>query len=68
MGIGIGMPGFVDIKKSINNTYLKPARGNVVSELESELGVPVFIDNDSSLVALAELKFGKARNRKIPWL
>ena len=64
VGIGIGMPGFVDIKKSINNTYLKPARGNVVSELESELGVPVFIDNDSSLVALAELKFGKARNRK----
>lgn len=64
VGIGIGMPGFVDVKKGINNTFLKPAKGNIVSELESELEIPVFIDNDSSLVALAELKFGKARKSK----
>ncbi|HRD43578.1 MAG TPA: ROK family protein [Ferruginibacter sp.] len=64
IGVGIGMPGFVDVKKSINTPYLKPAKGNIVSELETELNIPVFIDNDSSLVALAELKFGKARNTK----
>jgi len=63
-GIGIGMPGFVDVKKGINNTYLKSTSGSIVSLLEAELGIPVFIDNDSSLIALAELKFGKARDRK----
>jgi len=61
-GIGIGMPGFVDVKKGINNTFLKTERGSIVEVLESELGIPVLIDNDSSLIALAELKFGKARN------
>ena len=63
-GIGIGMPGFVDVKKGINNTYLKTEKGSIVSVVESELGIPVLIDNDSSLIALAELKLGKARNHK----
>lgn len=62
-GVGIGMPGFVDVKKGVNHSFLKTEQGNIVSFLESGLGLPVVIDNDSSLIALAELRLGAARNR-----
>ena len=58
-GIGIGMPGFVDVKKGINHSCLKTEKGvSIVSTIESVVGIPVLIDNDSSLIALAELRFG----------
>ncbi len=64
-GMGIGMPGFVDVRKGINHSFLKTEKGrSIVSKLEAELDIPVFIDNDSSLIALAELKFGAAKNKK----
>lgn len=64
-GIGIGMPGFVDVIKGINHSHLKPEKGqSIVSTIESLVGIPVLIDNDSSLVALAELRFGAARNKQ----
>lgn len=64
-GIGIGMPGFVDVTKGINHSFLKTDGNNsIVSIVEAAVGVPVFIDNDSSLIALAELKFGAARNKQ----
>jgi predicted NBD/HSP70 family sugar kinase len=63
-GIGIGMPGFVDVKKGINHSFLKVEEGSIVSHIETNIGLPVLIDNDSSLIALAELKLGAARDRK----
>lgn len=64
-GIGIGMPGFVDVTKGINHSFLKTESGSsIVKIVEAAVGVPVFIDNDSSLIALAELKFGAARNKQ----
>lgn len=63
-GVGIGMPGFVDVNKGINHSFLALERGSIVSYLEERLVIPVFIDNDSSLIALAELKLGAARNRQ----
>ena len=62
IGIGIGMPGFIDVRKGINYSFLKPEHTNICSYLEQKLGISVFLDNDSSLIALAELKFGAARN------
>ena len=59
-GVGIGMPGFVDSKEGINYTYLKPRDKSLSEYIADELQLPVFIDNDSSLVALAEQKFGLA--------
>lgn len=64
LGIGIGMPGFVDVKKGVNYSFLKTETGSINASLEKRLGVPVFIDNDSSLIALAELRFGMAQNIK----
>jgi len=63
VGIGIGMPGFVDITKGINYSFLPSGDKSIVEFIEEETGLPVFIDNDSSLVALAELRFGAARGK-----
>lgn len=62
-GVGIGMPGFVDATKGINYTFLES--GKAIDELVADkVKLPVYIDNDSSLIALAELKFGAAVNKK----
>jgi len=64
-GMGIGMPGFTNTKLGVNYSYLLPPNGeSLYKYLERELKVPVFIDNDSSLVALAELKFGLAKDKE----
>jgi len=63
-GIGIGMPGFIDVKKGINYSFLQTAGKSLREFLSDEFKMPVFIDNDSSLIALAELKFGAARGKK----
>ena len=63
-GIGIGMPGFINTRMGVNYSFLQPEEGGALQwYLQKELALPVYIDNDSSLVALAELKFGLARNK-----
>lgn len=64
IGIGIGMPGFVDAIKGLNYSFLETPNGSITEYIESRLELPVFINNDSSLIALAEMKFGAARNRR----
>lgn len=63
-GIGIGMPGFVDVNKGINHSYFKNTPGSLCNYIGDKTGLPVFIDNDSSVMALAELRMGAARNHK----
>ncbi|MCW3091231.1 MAG: Glucokinase [Ferruginibacter sp.] len=63
VGVGIGMPGFVNVKKGINYSFLQlPNNKSITKNIGEKIGIPVFIDNDSSLVALAELRFGAARS------
>ena len=65
IGVGIGMPGFVDVVKGVNHSFLKVEDGgSIISYLESVIDLPVLIDNDSSLVALAEHKLGAAKDRQ----
>lgn len=65
LGVGIGMPGFVNIQEGINYSWLKTNNGtNLRQFLATGLKLPVYIDNDSSLIALAELNFGAARDKK----
>jgi len=64
VGIGIGMPGFIDVKKGINHSFFKTEDVSIVSFIESETGLPVLIDNDSSLIALAESRQGIARDKQ----
>lgn len=63
-GIGIGMPGFVEVKKGANYSFFRNFTGSITAYLEAETGLPVMIDNDSSLIALAEQRLGAARNRQ----
>jgi predicted NBD/HSP70 family sugar kinase len=63
-GIGIGMPGFVNAVKGINYTFLEIEEYTISHYISAKVKLPVFIDNDSRLIALAELKFGAARDKK----
>lgn len=62
LGLGIGMPGFINHEEGINYSYLIPENGLTLKNyLTEQLALPVFIDNDSSLIALAELRLGAAK-------
>lgn len=63
-GVGIGMPGFVNVRKGINYSFLSVQGGSVTQAIAENVDLPVFIDNDSSLIALAELRFGAVRGKK----
>ena len=64
VGVGIGMPGFVNVKKGINYSFLHVTNKSLTQHISEILSLPVFIDNDSSLIALAELRFGAAKEIK----
>lgn len=64
LGIGIGAPGFIDVNKGINYSFLENNGKSIPERMEKELKLPVFLDNDSSLIALAELKLGKSSGKK----
>ncbi|MGI4021675.1 MAG: ROK family protein [Janthinobacterium lividum] len=63
-GVGISMPGFIDIENGINHTFLKSTNQSLQSLISKKLELPVYIDNDSSTIALAELRFGKGITQK----
>ena len=63
-GVGIGMPGFVDARRGINYSFLETGGKSITEYVSNIIGVPVFIDNDSSLIALAEFRFGAAEKKK----
>lgn len=65
LGVGIGMPGSINSEEGINHTFLKvKGDGNFKKYMAKALDLPVFFDNDSSLIALAEMKFGIAKDAK----
>ncbi len=62
-GVGIGGPGFVDCEGGMvfwSSTLTERAQP-LAAAAEARLQVPVSIDNDANLVALAELWFGSGR-------
>jgi predicted NBD/HSP70 family sugar kinase len=63
-GVGIGMPGFVNASRGINYTFLETDGFTITEFIAARVKLPVFIDNDSRLIALAELKFGAAREKR----
>lgn len=64
IGVGIGMPGFVNAEKGINYTFLRASQKSISHTISESIGIPVYIDNDSSLIALAEQRFGAAIDKK----
>lgn len=63
-GIGIGMPGFINVNEGINYTHLDADGQSLTQLITLKTGIPTYIDNDSSLIALAEQRFGIAKSRK----
>lgn len=65
IGAGVGMPGFVNIEAGMNYTFFnQQMKQSHKTYLEKSWEMPVFIDNDSSLTALAEWNFGLAKGVK----
>ena len=64
LGVGVGMPGFIDLEKGVNYSFFRSESGSIRQLLQDRLDLPVYLDNDSSLVALAEYRFGAARHKK----
>jgi glucokinase-like ROK family protein len=63
LATGIGMPGFVDVAEGVNYTYLNPEGQSLTAHISNATGLPTYIDNDSSLIALAEQRFGVAKSQ-----
>lgn len=63
IGVGIGMPGFIDTNNGVNYTFLETPGKSITKFISDKIKIPVFIDNDSSLIALAEHKFGVAKDK-----
>jgi glucokinase len=63
-GIGIGVPGIVDAGLVTGCAANLPELEGMAlgSRVEKQLGMPVWVENDANLMALAEWKFGAARN------
>lgn len=61
LGLGWSMPGFVNSQTGINESY--PVDGSIYlkKRLEENLGIKVYLGNDSRLIALAELRLGVGR-------
>lgn len=62
LGAGLAMPGFINLEEGVNYTFLEAQRAEGHRAFFArELDMPVYLDNDSSLTALAEWRFGQAR-------
>jgi glucokinase len=64
LGIGIGVPGVIDLASGVASNY-KHIKGwesvPLVGRLANRFGVPVFLENNIRTMALAELWFGQGR-------
>ncbi len=64
IGVGISLPGLTNSEKGINYNFLNFDKISVSELLQQKTGQPVFIINDAQARALAELRYGKAKNAK----
>ncbi|MEZ2334330.1 ROK family protein [Mucilaginibacter sp. RCC_168] len=58
LAIGITMPGFIDVIQGNNLSFLQTPEDTLVSYINKQVELPVFIENDSTAIAVAEQKFG----------
>lgn len=59
LSIGMTMPGFVDSKTGINNSF--PPESplyNLRENIQSHFEIPTYLENDSAAIAIAEKHFG----------
>ena len=63
--VGVGTPGCVDVEKGVlrggTPNFRHWFKVPVAEELKKRTGLPVFVDNDANVMALAEAQFGAGR-------
>ncbi len=67
LGVGLGLPGPIDVKQGIVHFFPNIAGWkdvNLKSILERNLRLPVFLDNDANLMSLAEANLGAVKGLK----
>lgn len=64
IGIGLSMPGAIDSLKGINYSYFFNQNETLSDALEKRFHLPVFLENDTNVLALTEMWYGQARNKR----
>lgn len=64
LGIGIAMPGLIDIKTGQNLSYVNLSTEPVRERLSRMFPYPVFLEHDTNAIALAEQAFGLAKGKQ----
>lgn len=66
MGVGLTLPGLIDFRQGLNLSYanLSSSGEPLPTWLQQQLGLPVFLINDTKATALGEHRFGGAQGKK----
>ena len=64
LGMGIGITGRINSRSGVSYNYFNFLEGSLVEYFEKSFHFPVYIDNDTHMIGLAEQVFGMARNAK----
>ncbi|MBW6490940.1 MAG: ROK family protein [Lentimicrobium sp.] len=63
LGIGISLPGLIDMRSGISYTYLNTGKPTA-NELMERFGLPVFLEQDTRAMAWGEQAFGLAKKHQ----
>jgi glucokinase len=65
VAVGLGIPATIDYKRGIAVSAVNLPLANlpIRDQVEAAVGLPVFVDNDANVAALAEFLFGAARGK-----
>ncbi len=64
LGVGVSLPGLIDIKTGISHSYLNYDQEPLSNVLSAKFDLPTFIEHDTRALARGELMFGQARGRR----
>ncbi|MDM8158675.1 ROK family protein [Labilibaculum sp. K2S] len=64
LGVGIGITGRINSQTGNSYNYFNFLESSLTSHLSEQLSVPVYIDNDTHVLGIAEQFFGEAKNVK----
>ncbi len=64
LGMGVGITGRINSKTGTSYSFFNFLEDSLAGYFENEFHFPVYLDNDTHLIGLAEQVFGEARNVK----